>query len=262
MMISLLAEINVLEEIASKELFSFFGYPFTNHMFMVTFTSIFLLIVIPLGSSRLKLIPKGFSNLIEAICVFIREEVARPFLKEQTDKYVPVLWTLFFFILSMNLFGLVPLDKIIWLITGGIRNHYVGSPTGNIWVTGALATFSFVFFHSAGILENGVIKYFKEFCPKVPWILYPLLYPLEIVSSFVRLFSLAIRLFANILAGHILLGTILGFIFLYKNYMVASASIGFTVIMSFMEIFVAFLQAYIFVFLTTIFLGFAVHPEH
>jgi F-type H+-transporting ATPase subunit a len=92
--------------------------------------------------------------------------------------------------------------------------------------------------------------------------MWPPMFFLELVSSFVRMFSLAIRLFANILAGHILLATILGFIILYKNYMVATASISFTVVMSFLEIFVAFLQAYIFTFLTAIFIGFAIHPEH
>jgi F-type H+-transporting ATPase subunit a len=85
---------------------------------------------------------------------------------------------------------------------------------------------------------------------------------IEVVSSFVRLFSLAIRLFANILAGHILLAVILGFIMMFKNYMVATASLGATVMFSLLEIFVAFLQAYIFVFLTTIFIGFAIADEH
>jgi F-type H+-transporting ATPase subunit a len=172
-----------------------------------------------------------------------------------------VLWTLFFFILTMNLLGLVPSDRIIWLITHK-ENHLYGAPTGNIWVTGALALFSFIFFHAAGIMQNGIKNYIKDFCPKVPWIMWPPMFFLELVSSFVRMFSLAIRLFANILAGHILLATILGFIILYKNYMVATASISFTVVMSFLEIFVAFLQAYIFTFLTAIFIGFAIHPEH
>ena len=82
------------------------------------------------------------------------------------------------------------------------------------------------------------------------------------LSSFVRLFSLAIRLFANILAGHILLGVLLGFIIMFKTFMVAGASIVVTTLMSLLEVFVAFLQAYIFVFLTTIFIMFAVSEEH
>lgn len=259
---SILASASILDEIASKTLFSIGGFHFTNHMLMISVAAILLLIVIPLSVAKIKLVPHGAGNAIEAICVFIREDLARPFLKEQTDKYIGFLWTLFFFILTMNMLGLVPLDRIFWLVSGGHENHLSGSPTANIWVTGALATFAFVVFHGAGIAENGIIKYFKEFCPKVPKIMYPFLYPLEIISSFVRLFSLAIRLFANILAGHILLGTILGFIVVYKNMMVATASLSFTVLMSLMEIFVAFLQAYIFTFLTAIFMGFAIHPDH
>jgi F-type H+-transporting ATPase subunit a len=85
---------------------------------------------------------------------------------------------------------------------------------------------------------------------------------MELISSFVRLFSLAIRLFANILVGHIVLSVLLGFILLFKNFMVASASIAAATAMSMLEIFVAFLQAYIFTFLTTIFIGFAISEEH
>ena len=97
---------------------------------------------------------------------------------------------------------------------------------------------------------------------RVPWPMVPFMFALELVSSFVRLFALAIRLFANILAGHILLVTLLGFIIIYKNFMVATASILFTTLMSLLELFVAFLQAYIFTFLTAIFIGFSISEEH
>jgi F-type H+-transporting ATPase subunit a len=96
----------------------------------------------------------------------------------------------------------------------------------------------------------------------VPWPLAPFMFIMELLGSFVRLFSLAIRLFANIFAGHVLLAVLLGFIILYKNYMVGFASIIGTTVMSLLEIFVAFLQAYIFTFLTTIFIGFAISEEH
>ena len=256
-----LTTLNPLDEIATKVLFGEGWFVFTSHMFIVALTAIIMFIFIRLAVGNVLISRTGFGNLIEAICVFIREEIARPFLKDDTDKYVGVLWTLFFFILTLNLMGMVPLDRIIWLITQK-ENHLAGAPTGNIWITGALAMFSFIFFHAAGIRENGLKKYIKDFCPKVPWIMWVPIFFLELISSFVRLFSLAIRLFANILAGHILLATILGFIIIYKNYMVATASISFVVVMSFLEIFVAFLQAYIFTFLTAIFLGFAVHQDH
>jgi F-type H+-transporting ATPase subunit a len=198
--------------------------------------------------------------VIETICVYLREDMARPMLKDHTDRYIGVLWTLFFFILTMNLLGLTPLDKFVWLFTK--KQNWGGAATANIYVTGTLATVAFFLFHAAGIREKGFVKYLATLSPKVPWPIMPFMFVMELLSSFVRLFSLAIRLFANILAGHILLGVLLGFIIMFKNYMVASASIMATTLMSMLEIFVAFLQAYIFVFLTAIFIMFAVSEEH
>jgi F-type H+-transporting ATPase subunit a len=160
----------------------------------------------------------------------------------------------------MNLLGLTPLAQFVWLFTK--KQNWGGAATANIYVTGTLATVAFFLFHAAGIREKGLGKYLATLSPKVPWPIMPFMFVMELLSSFVRLFSLAIRLFANILAGHILLGVLLGFIIMFKNYMVASASIMATTLMSLLEIFVAFLQAYIFVFLTAIFIMFAVSEEH
>jgi len=259
----LLANMEVLEEITSKAWKIPVGpyeVTFTNHMLMIMVASLVMMIVLPLTFRKSTLVPRGFANVIETICVFIREDVARPFLKDYTDRYIGILWTLFFFILTMNLLGLMPIDKVMYLITE--HKHIGGAPTANVWVTGALATFSFFLFHAAGIRQKGLWQYLKTFTPPVPWPMYPFMFLIEVVSSFVRLFSLAIRLFANILAGHILLAVILPFIMMFKNYMVATASLGATVMFSLLEIFVAFLQAYIFVFLTSIFIGFAIAEEH
>lgn len=251
------------EHVVSKELFRVGQYfVFTNHMFMISVAALLLIIVLPLAVGRKVLVRRGFGNVVEAICVYIREEIARPFLKEHTDKYIPYLWTMFFFILTLNLLGMVPLESLVWLFTGKEKTHLGGTATANVYVTGALAVFSFLLFHIAGIRENGFANYLKHFAPKVPIFILPFIFFMEVISSFVRVFSLAIRLFANMLAGHILLGTLLAFIIIYKNYMVATASIAFVVIMSLLEIFVAFLQAYIFTFLTTIFIGFSVHQDH
>ena len=257
----LLASMNPLEHISSKEIFAIGPFAFTNHMFMVSLATILLIVVLPIAIRSKKLVRSGFGNAIEAMCVYLREEVARPFLKEQTDKYIPFIWSMFFFILTLNLLGMVPLDRIIWAITSK-ENHFGGTATANVWVTGALALMAFLLFHCAGIYENGFVNYVRHFAPKVPVLILPFIFFMEVVSSFVRVFSLAIRLFANMLAGHVLLGTLLAFIIIYKNSMVATASITFVVLMSLMEIFVAFLQAYIFTFLTTIFIGFSVHQDH
>lgn len=255
---------NPLEEVVSRPIFEIsigtWTIEFTNHMFMISLASVILMVGLPLLIRQQGIVPRGFKNLIETICVYLRDDMARPMLKEHTDRYIGVLWTMFFFILTMNLLGLTPLDKFVWLFTK--KQRWGGAATANIYVTGTLATVAFILFHLAGIREKGVVKYLATLAPKVPWPIMPFMFVMELLSSFVRLFSLAIRLFANILAGHILLGVLLGFIIMFKNYMVASASILATTLMSMLEIFVAFLQAYIFVFLTAIFIMFAVSEEH
>jgi F-type H+-transporting ATPase subunit a len=259
----LLASMNLLEEITSKGWKIPIGpyeLPFTNHMLMISVASIVLMVVLPLTFRKPVLVRRGFGNAIETICIFLREDVARPFLKDHTDRYIGVLWSLFFFILTMNLLGLMPIDKLVFLLVG--KKHIGGAPTANVWITGAMATFSFFLFHFIGIRQKGLWHYIKTFTPPVPWPIYPFIFLIEIASSFVRLFSLAIRLFANILAGHILLAVILGFIMMFKNYMVATVSLAAMIPFSLLEIFVAFLQAYIFVFLTTIYIGFAIAEEH
>lgn len=258
-------KLNPLEEVISHELFtvSVMGkeFSFTNHMFMVMVGSILLMVALPLFIRKRRLVPRGFYNIIETICVFIREDVARPFLKGHTDRYIPYLWSIFFFILSLNLLGMIPFNAAIGILTAK-QNHLSGAATANLYVTGAMATFAFLLFHAAGMYEKGVVQYFATLSPKVPWPMMPFMFIMELVSSFVRLFSLAIRLFANILAGHILLAVLLGFIILFKNFMVAFSSILATTLMSLLEIFVAFLQAYIFTFLTAIFIGFAISEDH
>ena len=258
-------KLDPLEHVVSHELFtvSMMGkeLSFTNHMLMICVGSILLMVTLPLVIRKRQLVPRGFYNIIETICVFIREDVSRPFLKGHTDRYIGYLWSIFFFILSLNLLGMIPFNAVIGIFIGR-QNHLSGAPTGNLYVTGAMASFAFLLFHAAGIHEKGFVKYFATLSPKVPWPMMPFMFFMELVSSFVRLFSLAIRLFANILAGHILLAVLLGFIVLFQNFMVAFTSIFATTLMSLLEIFVAFLQAYIFTFLTAIFIGFAISEDH
>lgn len=264
---SLLASISPLNEVVSRRIEQIppiyigpWEFHFTNHMFMVMLASLVLMVALPLVMRQKGFVPRGFRNAIEAICVYLREDMARPMLKDHTDRYIGVLWSLFFFILTLNLLGLMPLDKFVWLFTD--KERWGGAATANIWITGALATFSFLLFHLAGIRQKGIVHYLATLSPKVPWPMMPFMFVMELLSSFVRLFSLAIRLFANILAGHILIGVLLGFIVMFKTFMAAGASITITTLMSLLEVFVAFLQAYIFVFLTTIFIMFAVGDEH
>ena len=230
-------------------------------MFMITLTMLLLLIAIPLIVRTRKIIPTGAYNLVEAACVFLREDLARPILGEFTDRFIGFIWTLFFFILTLNLLGMVPLEKFITLLTG--REIFLGgAATANIWITGALAIITFFTTIAAGIKERGFWGYFASLAPPVPFWILPFVYFLELVSLLIRPFTLAIRLFANIMAGHMLIGTFIGLIFIFKNYYVATASIFTVAILSLMDLLVAFIQAYIFAFLSTLYIGFSVKSEH
>ena len=260
-----LAEVNPLRPVIAAPLFQFSigGHVivFSNHMLMVTVAAVILLMIVPLGAGKKRLRPKGLQNLIESICVFLREEVARPALGESTDQFISFVWTIFFFILTLNLLGMVPTESAYYLITGR-ENHFGGAAATNIWITGALAMVTFILTHAAGIKRYGLLKYLSHLAPKVPLPILPLIYVLEIVSALVRPFALAIRLFANILAGHIILATFIGLIVIFKSWGVAVGSVAAIVAMSFLELLVAFIQTYIFTLLSTLFISLAIEAEH
>ncbi len=264
----ILGEFNPLEPVTSVPLFTFsvggLQIPVSNHMFMVTVAAVLLLVVIPLATKSKKLAPAGYlQNLIESICVYLREEVARPILGVHTDQYVGFVWTVFFFVLTLNLLGLVPSEKIVTLITGK-QSHYGGPATANIWVTGAMAAITFFMMHITGIKQQGFWHYIVNLAPPVPLVMKPLIYFLEIIGTFVKPFVLAIRLFANIIAGHMILATFLGLIAILKNYwvIVVPGAIFLALFQSFLELLVAFLQAFVFTFLSALYVGSSIAPEH
>jgi F-type H+-transporting ATPase subunit a len=205
--------------------------------------------------------PRGVAwNLFESILTFIRDKVAKPYIGEHdADKYVPFLWTLFLFVLFCNLLGMFP---------------FLGSPTASITVTLVLAGISFLVIHGASIAANGVGGYLKSFVPHfdVPfgmgYFLIPMMVVIEVVGHFIKAFVLAVRLFANMFAGHTVLAMILSFITMaagaaaYLFWSISIISALMVVALSFLELFVAFLQAFIFVFLTALFLGSTMHPHH
>lgn len=228
---------------------------------MVLVTTVLLLVVILLSARSPQLQPRGLQNLVESVCSYLREEMARPILGHHTDRYVSFIWTVFFFVLTLNLIAMIPTDKIISLATGR-KSHFGGPATANIFITGALGVISFVMTHVYGIRQHGVSHYLAQIAPPCPkWIL-PLIYPLEVITMCVRPVTLAIRLFANIVAGHMVLATILGLIFVFQSLGVAAVSILASVALSFLELLVAFIQAYIFAFLCTLYIGLATSSEH
>ncbi len=261
----ILAEFNPLEPSQSVAAFTVSIGPWhlavSNHMFMVGMAALLLLVAIPLAAKPRIMIPRGLQNLVEMVCVFLREEVARPVLREHTDRYIGFVWTVFFFVLSLNLLAMVPSEKIITLMTGK-KSHFGGPATANIFVTGALATVTFFTVHICGIRQQGFRHYIVNLAPRAPWWIMPLLYVMEIITAFVRPMTLAVRLFANIIAGHILVATFLGLILVFQNYGVATASVLAVVAVSFLELLVAFIQAFIFTLLSTLYISFSVISEH
>jgi F-type H+-transporting ATPase subunit a len=259
----MLAELNPLEPVTVVPLFTLGPWPLviSNHAFMVLVVTGLLLLFIPLAVHSPRLVPRGLQNLVEAVCVYLREEMARPIIGHHTDRYMGFLWTVFFFVLTLNLVAMIPTEKIISLATGH-KSHCGGPATANIFITGALGVISFVMTHVYGVQQHGVFGYLAHLAPPCPKWLLPLIYPLELVTLFVRPVTLAIRLFANIVAGHMVMVTVLGLIFVFQHLGVAVISVLASVALSFLELLVAFIQAYIFAFLCTLYIGLATSSEH
>lgn len=373
----LLAEgLNPLEEVLPHAYFKIGPLAITNHMLMALIAAILMLLIFPRLFNRPRSdAPGGARNFFESILEFLRVEVFRPALKEHTDKFVPFLWTMFFFILFCNVLGVIPLAAIVELITVGRVTHLGGAATGNVSTTAALALCAFVFIHLHGLdavarslmdgtyghhghheehtstgapgheaahdlehargealaadvpgdfraLGNPVAHYRDEefanrqglrateaaalhevnaqaekmtpvkaillavplylwnFAPhpfrphegesKVKWLadipMFCLLLLLELIGAAVKPFALCVRLFANMVAGHVLLAVLIGLIIMLPAIWmkavfgtpIAALDLG----IQMLELFVAFLQAYIFTFLTTLFIASAVAPEH
>jgi F0F1-type ATP synthase membrane subunit a len=345
--------------------------PFTNHMLMALVAALLMLWIFPRLFRKPEIdAPSGARNFFESILEFLRLEVFRPALKEHTDRFVPFLWTLFFFILFCNVLGVLPLAAFFELISLGHVKHLGGTATSGISTTAALAICAFFFIHGQGIDQiarslmdgtyghhaghhdehsaNGVppheaahdlehvrgealaadapqdframgdpVAHYRDdefaahpnadpvhisdggrrhvsplmallmsipiylwnfaphpFRPKegesqIMWLadipMFGMLLVLELFGALVKPFALAMRLFANMVAGHVLLTVLIGLIVAVPG--VLQLAIGFPIGIldlgiQMLEIFVAFLQAYIFTFLTTLFLASAVAPEH
>ncbi len=198
-------------------------------------------------------------NMLEVFLLFLRDEIARPCIgKQDGDKFVPFLWTMFLFVLGCNLMGMIP---------------WVGSPTGALAVTGALALVTFIVVCGAGMARLGVVGFWKAQVPHmdlpkpIAIFLIPLIFVIEILGLVIKHAVLAVRLLANMMAGHVVLAVILAFI--AASYGAGNAIWGSVTLasvlggtaLSMLELFVAFLQAYIFTFLSALFIGAAVHPH-
>ena len=347
----------------------FLHVPITNQMIMALAAAILMLLIFPrLFKKPESGPPTGAKNLFESILEYLRIEVFRPALKENTDKFVPFLWTMFFFILFCNLLGAIPFASFFELITGGHVVHLGGAATSGISTTAALAVCAFVFIHAHGIdtvakslmdgtyghhghheehSSNGtpgheaaidldhargealpadvpgdframanptahygddeypgsqahgavvaephetmspimailtaIPLYLWNFAPhpfrpgpgesNIKWLadipMFGFLLALELLGALIKPFALCMRLFANMVAGHVLLAVLISMIVAIP-VLATQVAIGIPIALldlgiQLLELFVAFLQAYIFTFLTTLFLASAVAPEH
>jgi F-type H+-transporting ATPase subunit a len=197
--------------------------------------------------------PRGIQNALEAIVVYIRDEVVRPNLRSErlVRGFMPYFVGLFCFILVLNLIGLLP----------GMH-----TATGSIGTTAALAITAFLVINGLAIREIGIKGWLHHLLGGAPVYLAPIMVPIEILGLFTKPFALTVRLFANMSAGHIILLSLVGLIFYFRSIFVAPMSIGFSIFIYLLETLVCFLQAYIFTVLTAVFVGLALgdhaHDHH
>ena len=228
----------------------------TKHVVMMWIACGVLLLLFGLAARRAKEpVPSGLRNMLEVLIVFLRDEVVRKSIPHGAERYLNYLMTTFFFILVCNLLGLVP---------------SMATATGNISVTAGLAGVAFVMIQVGGIREFGVIQHLKNLVPPgLPLWLVPIMFALELLSMFIKPFALCIRLFANMMAGHVVILAFISLIFILGamfspvvGWLTSPLAVFFALFVNLLEILVALLQAYIFTMLTAQFIGMSVHPAH
>ncbi len=236
-----------IDEEASKSILDFSITKNVAAMFVAIL--VILIVFISVAGSYKKRVgkaPKGLQSFIEPVIVFVRDDIAKPNIGHKYAKFMPYLLTTFFFILFNNLFGLIP------IFPGG------ANVTGNIALTFVMALGTLII-----VNINGNKYYWKHiFRPDVPFWLYPIMIPVELIGIISKPFALMVRLFANITAGHIIVLSLISLIFIFETLAIAPVSVAFVLFMDVLELLVAFLQAFIFTLLTALFIGMAVEEHH
>ena len=267
-----------------------FGIDFsvTKHVFMLWLVAAIVFVVVSWNVRRYlqqnRLIPSGFMNGLEAVVEFVRNTIVLPNVGSKwVNTWSPLILTFFFFILSANAIGLIPLFDVIALLNRFVIHsgpesflsrvvHGGTTATANFNVTAALATITFGAIIVAGYMAHGFVKHWKNLVPHgLHPLIYILLIPIEIIGMFVRPFALTMRLAANMTGGHIAILAILSFVFLFTEMFArAIAGIGVGVLVSVplavgisaLEIIVVLVQAYVFTLLSAVFIGMAIHVHH
>lgn len=230
-------------------------FSITNYIFFMGVAIAFLAVIMWIAVKRLKMVPDSkISNMVEALAQFVRDDIAGSMIAHDSRKHFPFLGSLFFFILINNIVGLLPGGK---------------PGTGTMGVTVALSLTVFIYFNAVGFKNQGFFGYLKSFSPHgVPFPINLIVWFIEVFSAFLRIFTLAVRLFANMYAGHIILGifAILTSLFAQRaifdltaaNIAGALPSLGWLTLMTalyLLEVLVAFVQAYVFTLLSAVYIG-------
>ena len=259
----------------------------TKHVFMLWVVAAVLFLGITWIVRRYlrqdRLIPSGLMAVLEIAVEFIRDTIVLPNVgRKWVAIWTPLLLTLFMFILGANLIGLIPIFDVLSLLNTTVIHassesffgrllHGGVTATGNFNVTAALATVTFFTIVVAGSRAHGFVKHWANMIPSgMPWPLYILLIPIEIMGMFIRPFALTMRLAANMTGGHIAILAILSFVFIFNDMIGAAGatavglvfSVPLAVGISALEIIVVLVQAYVFTLLTAVFVGMAIHAHH
>jgi F-type H+-transporting ATPase subunit a len=260
----------------------------TKHVLMLWLVALAVLLVTLLTVRRYlrqdRLVPSGFMNVLETIVEFVRDTMVEPNVgRKWVMAWTPLVLTLFLFILAANAAGLIPVFELVGLLDRVVLHtdhdsflnralHGGTTATGNFNVTAGLATVTFFAIIAAGTRAHGFIQHWINLVPKgLPWPIYFLLIPIEILSMLVRPFALTMRLAANMTGGHVAILAMLSFVFLFAQ-MAGRAGVGIGVGLFFsvplavgitaLEIIIVLVQAYVFSLLTAVFIGMAIHAHH
>lgn len=246
-------------------------FHFTNHNLALLISATLVLLAFGWLARKRKQDPVArgpLQNALEALVSFVKNDMVYANIGEHHGrKFLPLFLTQFFCILLMNLFGILPNFDFFRSM------HFPTTATANFWVTGGLALTTFTAILYGGIKEQGLGHYIVGLAPPIHLgdssgmkamrvAILCIMYPIEVLGLIIKPVALTIRLFANMVGGHLAMLTVYGLIYLFKSYAIGVVGVGFNTFLTFLELLVAFIQAYIFTYLSILFVGAAVHPEH
>jgi F-type H+-transporting ATPase subunit a len=264
------------------------NFSVTKHVLMLWVVAALLFVIITWSTRKYlkqdRPLPTGFMNALEAVVQFIRDTIVLPNVGEKfLNTWTPLVLTFFFFIVTANAFGLIPVFEVLGAVDRFILHtdqesminrmlHGGTTATGNYNVTAALATITFLAIIVAGTKAHGFIEHWKNLAPPgLAWPVYFILIPIEVMGMLVKPFALTMRLAANMTGGHIAILAILSFVFIFSEmFQSAVAGIGVGLLVSLplavgisaLEIIIVLVQAYVFTLLTAVFIGMAINVHH